>query len=208
MDDDVVDAHLKLLSKNPQTHRLISAAEDVTAGMSSEQFADWLKRSVGSIKAHDRSVLDALNAVRKQGNLLATTNYDGLLLEGNKKLSPVTWQDSNALIGAVRSRDADKIIFLHGYWREPESVILDWSSYDRIARDEKYRGGLNAFWQTSIWVYVGCGVNGLSDPDFGLLLERYAEHAGKPGTGIIVLCAKTKGTNSKLTLTRHFAVRH
>src|SRR6185369_1613753 len=147
----------------------------------SKHFAEWLKRSVGSIKAHDRSVLEALHAIRIQGNLLATTNYDGLLLDGNKKLSPITWQDSDALIGAVRNRDVEKIIFLHGYWRQPESVILDWKSYDRIARDEQYRADLGAFWKTSIWVYVGCGVNGLSDPDFGLLLERYAERARQAG---------------------------
>ncbi len=184
MDEDVVDAQLTLLSKNPQTHRFISAAEDVTHGMGSAEsthFADWLKRTVGSIKAHNRSVLDALDAIRKQGNFLATTNYDGLLLDGNKKLSPVTWQDSNALIGAVRNRDVEKIIFLHGYWRQPESVILDWKSYDRSARDEQYRHDLAAFWKTSIWVYVGCGVTGLSDPDFGLLLERYAERARQAG---------------------------
>lgn len=184
MAEDEVAAQLKLLKKNPQTHRFISAAEDVTEGMGSaksKHFADWLKRSVGSIKAHDRSALDALDALRKQGNLLATTNYDGLLLDGNKKLSPVTWQESNALMGAVRNRDVEKIIFLHGYWRQPESVILDWRSYDRSARDEQYRNDLAAFWRTSIWVYVGCGVNGLSDPDFGLLLERYAERARQAG---------------------------
>jgi len=184
MDEDEVEAQLKLLKKNPQTHRFISAAEDVTEGMGSaksKHFADWLKRSIGSIKAHDRSVLDALDAIRKQGNLLATTNYDGLLLDADKKLSPVTWQDCTALIGAVRTRDVERIIFLHGYWRQPESVILDWKSYDRIARDEQYRDDLAAFWKTSIWVYVGCGVNGLSDPDFGLLLERYAERARQAG---------------------------
>ena len=184
MDEDEVHAQLTLLKKKPQTHRFISAAEDVTEGMGSEKskhFADWLKRSVGSIKAHDRSVLDALDAIRKQGNLLATTNYDGLLLDGNKKLSPVTWQDSNALIGVVRNRDVEKIIFLHGYWRQPESVILDWKSYDRSVRDEQYRDDLAAFWKSSIWVYVGCGVNGLSDPDFGLLLQRYAKRARQAG---------------------------
>ncbi|MFA7003349.1 MAG: SIR2 family protein, partial [Verrucomicrobiia bacterium] len=184
IEDDVADAQLKLLKTNPQTHRFISAAEDVTAGMGgskSPHFADWLKRTIGSIKAHDRSVLEALDAIRLQGNLLATTNYDGLLLGGGSQLTPVTWLDADALIGAVRSRDIDRVIFLHGYWRQPESVILDWKSYEQINRDEKYREDLAAFWKTNIWVYVGCGVNGLSDPDFGLLLERYGERARQAG---------------------------
>ncbi|MBC7775317.1 MAG: SIR2 family protein [Phycisphaerae bacterium] len=185
MDEEEVEAQLRLLKKkNPPTHRFISAAEDITTqmgGAGSVHFKDWLKSTVGSIKAHDRSILDALDAIRKQGNLLATTNYDGLLLDGHSECSPIIWRDSDALIGAIRSRDKDKIIFLHGYWRRPESVILDWNSYDHIARDEKYREDLAAFWKTSIWVYVGCGVNGLSDPDFGLLLQRYGERARQAG---------------------------
>jgi hypothetical protein len=184
MSDHEVDAQLTLLGSRPQTHHLISIAEDITRGMggaASPHFAEWLKRTVGSIQAHDRNALDALGGLRKQGNLLATTNYDGLLVDGRETLSPITWQDSNAVLGALRGRDVDCVVFLHGYWRLPTSVVLDWNSYDRIARDEQYRLDLAAFWKTSIWVYVGCGVNGLSDPDLGLLLERYGERARQAG---------------------------
>jgi DNA polymerase III delta prime subunit len=180
----VADAQLTLLKKNPQTHRFISAAEDVTnglGGVQSAHFAEWLRRTVGSITPHDGRILEALDAIRRQGNLLATTNYDGLLLGCDSQLAPVTWRDSDALVGAVRNRDISKVIFLHGYWRRPESVILDWKSYDRIARDERYREDLAAFWKTNTWVYIGCGVNGLSDPDFGLLLERYGLRATQAG---------------------------
>lgn len=180
IDDDVADAQLKLLKTNPRTHRFISAAEDVTAGLGGAQsphFADWLQRTIGSIKANDESLLEVLDAIRQQGHLIATTNYDGLLLNSYSSLTPITWQETDALIGLVRHWDTNKIIFLHGYWRKPESVILDWKSYERIARDERYREDLAAFWKTNIWVYVGCGVNGLGDPDFGLLLERYGERA-------------------------------
>src|SRR5258708_26503602 len=64
---DVAAAQLTLLKKNAQTHHFISAAEDVTAGMGgakSHHFREWLKRTVGSIEANDRSVLDALEALR------------------------------------------------------------------------------------------------------------------------------------------------
>lgn len=180
MEENVVEAQLELLRNNPPTHRCISAAEDIVNGMGtakSQHFCHWLNGTVGSIKAHDGSVLNALDAIRKNGNLLATTNYDGLLLESSRELVPVTWRDSAAIIDAVRRGDTEKIIFLHGYWRQPESVILDWKSYDQIARDGQYRDDLAAFWKTSLWVYVGCGVNGLSDPDVRLLLERYGERA-------------------------------
>ncbi len=180
MDPEEADAHLKLLRTNPKTHRFISAAEDITVrmgGASSDHFRDWLARTIGTIEGHDRSVLDALHEVRQHGNLLATTNYDSLLLGDSPTLNPITWQETDALIGAVRDGQTDKIIFLHGWWRKPESVILDWRSYNQITRNDVYREDLAAFWNTNTWVYVGCGVNGLSDPDFGLLLERYGERA-------------------------------
>ena len=103
-------------------------------GVKSPHFADWLKRTLGAMETHNPSVLEALDAIRQQGNLLATTNYDGLLLSSHSQLAPVTWLETDALIGTVRNWDTSKIIFLHGYWRQPESVILDWKSYDKIAR--------------------------------------------------------------------------
>ena len=89
MEEDDVEAQLKLLKKNPQTHRCISAAQDIVNGMGtvkSQHFGQWLKETVGSIKAHDRSLLDALDVIRKNGNFLATTNYDGLLLGDSQGL--------------------------------------------------------------------------------------------------------------------------
>lgn len=184
MDADEAEAQLTLLKKNPQTSRFISAAEDITAGMGGAQsphFARWLKDTIGTIKAKDRTVLDALDALRKQGHLLATTNYDGLLLGDPPRLNAVTWQETDAVISAVRDEDTSQIIFLHGYYCKPQSVILDWKSYEGIARHGQYREDLSAFWKTKVWVYIGCGVSGLNDPDLGLLLERYGERARQAG---------------------------
>ncbi|MFY9622428.1 MAG: SIR2 family protein [Pyrinomonadaceae bacterium] len=173
-------AHLLLLNEDPQTHNFISAAQDVVrqmGGVQSEHFKNWLKLTVGSIKAHDNAVLDALHGFRKQGTLLATTNYDDLLLTRDKTLSPITWKDRDAFLRSANKKETDKIIFLHGYWRRPNSVILDWDSYHGIARDDRYRQDLEAVWKMTTWIYVGCGANGLSDPDFGLLLERYGKRS-------------------------------
>lgn len=40
-----------------------------------------------------------------------------------------------------------------------------------------YRQVLSAIWMTNTWVYVGCGIGGLTDPDFDLLFQPNAEHA-------------------------------
>ena len=152
-------------------------------GAGSIHFADWLERTVGSIKAHPHAseTLDALHTLREAGHLLATTNYDELLLDPHRAVSAVTWKEADAFIRAARNKEREKILFLHGYWRQPQSVVLDWTSYQQIARDDRYREDLNAFWRMTTWVYVGCGVQGLSDPDFGLLLERYGARARNAG---------------------------
>lgn len=178
--DGKAAAHLTLLKEDPDTHHFISAAQDITrlmGGADSPHFANWLERTVGSIKAHDRNGLDALEALREHGNLLATTNYDGLLLDNAGLRNPVTWTEPDEFLRAARNRETDKVIFLHGYWRHPQSVILDWASYEEITRDEQYREDLASVWKMTTWVYVGCGANGLSDPDFGLLMERYGKRA-------------------------------
>jgi hypothetical protein len=174
-------AHVTFLKSNrPCIHHFVSAAQDVTrlmGGAKSLHFSEWLTRTIGSITAHDRQGLDALHSLRRHGNLLATTNYDGLLLDEADSLKPVTWKEPDAFLRAAHDKDVNKIIFLHGFWRQPRSVILDWDSYQQIARDEPYRDKLATVWQMTTWLYVGCGVNGLNDPDFGLLLERYGKRA-------------------------------
>ncbi|MFZ2276776.1 MAG: SIR2 family protein [Prosthecobacter sp.] len=172
--------YLNLISEDPTTQNLISAASTVTTalgGASSGIFKKWLEDTIGQICPMDRDVIDALHVLREADNLLATTNYDDVLIDHSASLRPVTWMDGDEIIGAQRNRELNKIIYLHGYWKRPDTVILDGRSYDQIARHEEYRDDLAAFWRTTTWVYVGCGVSGLNDPDFGLLLERHGQRA-------------------------------
>ncbi len=169
-----------LIAEDAETHDFISTAQHVVrsmGGVGSVHYERWLRETVGTIEAHDNSALDALEALRLNGNLLATTNYDGLLLGTAGVHRPVTWRDPGEFVRVVRERETNKVLYLHGYWRDPESVILDWTSYEQIVRDTEYRDDLASVWKTTTWVYVGCGANGLSDPDFGLLLESHGRRA-------------------------------
>ncbi len=182
---DVAAAHMTLIKGGQAaTHHFVSAAQDVTrlmGGPCSLHYRSWLDETIGTIRPFDRTGLEALHALRVCGNLLATTNYDGLLLEGLETLTPVTWKEPDALFRTARQRELDKVIFLHGYWRQPESVVLDWDSYQAILRDDRYREDLVALWKMTTWVFVGCGINGIGDPDLGLLLERYGKRARQAG---------------------------
>jgi tetratricopeptide (TPR) repeat protein len=183
--DGKAQAHLSLIDDDDaETHHFVSAAQDITrqmGGRASVHYKEWLEETVGSLVAKDRAPLETLDALRAHGNLLATTNYDSLLLGDSRALTPVTWRQQDEFLEAVRNKQTDKVLYLHGYWRRPESVVLDWTSYEQIARDDQYRADLAACWHLSTWVYVGCGVNGLADPDLGLLLDRYGRRLREAG---------------------------
>ena len=174
------DIYRAMLTEDPTTENLISAASTVTkafGGVTSGIFKDWLENTIGKVCATNRNILDPLHALREAGNFLATTNYDDVLLDYPIALQPITWMDGNDIVGVLKNRERDKIIYLHGYWKRAESVILDGRSYEQIARDNEYRDDLAALWKTTTWVYVGCSESGITDPDLGLLLERHGERA-------------------------------
>ncbi|MCA1695870.1 MAG: hypothetical protein LC749_14685 [Actinobacteria bacterium] len=101
-------AHLSLMDdEGSETHHFVSAAQDIVkqmGGPGSVHFKDWLEETVGSLVSSDREGLDALHALRAHGNLLATTNYDGLLLGDSGRLRPVTWRQGDDFLKAVRHR--------------------------------------------------------------------------------------------------------
>lgn len=178
-------AYMTILSNNPSTLDFITIGSHVTSGFggsSSNLYKAWLEETIGSIKANSHSLLEALHLIRSQKNLLATTNYDSLLLHHPDNLEPVTWRDLDSVTKLVPEWEKNKVLFLHGYWRRPETVVLGQDSYQDIVQNETYRDTLNALWRTKNWIYVGCGKDGLSDPDFRFLLERYGQSARRQGT--------------------------
>lgn len=174
------DLYRAMLAADPTTENLISTASTVTkalGGVPSRHFKDWLENTIGKVRATNRNILDPLHALREAGNILATTNYDDVLLDYPIALRAITWMDGNDIIGVLKNRERDKIIYLHGYWKRSDTVILDGRSYEQIARHEVYRDDLAACWKTTTWVYVGCSESGITDPDLGLLLFRHGERA-------------------------------
>lgn len=102
---NVVDAHRTLLQESPRTESFINTAEEVIqwmGGANSVNFKKWIGSTIGTINAYDNKVLSALHALREQGCLLATTNYDGLLVEDG--LQPITWLEKNAFIRSFRKK--------------------------------------------------------------------------------------------------------
>lgn len=147
---------------------LLSAAEKISRKLGSPSggnYRTWLRETVGSLHAEDRSVLEALHDL---GIPLATTNYDGLLEEVTG-LPAVTWREGAKVERVIRG-DERAILHLHGYWDEPESVILGIRSYEEILGDAHAQNVLKTLRTVNTFLFVGCG-EGLADPNFGALLN-------------------------------------
>jgi tetratricopeptide (TPR) repeat protein len=162
------------LALNDATQRLevagrVSAALEAPNG----EFRLWLQENIGALPLHDPDIIDAVHTL---GASLATTNYDDFLSRG-RAISVVTWTDGAAALEILRG-DRRGILHFHGYYDEPESVILGIQSYEAILNSVGPQALQRAAVANLTFLFVGCG-DGLSDPNFGVLLEWSASVLGK-----------------------------
>jgi tetratricopeptide (TPR) repeat protein len=145
---------------------MLSAAELITAalgGRSGGEYRRWLRESVGQLHADDVSVLQVLAAL---GMPLATTNYDGLLEEVTG-LPAVSWRNGARVQRVLRGEEPG-ILHLHGFWDDPESVVLGVRSYESVLGDATAQALQHAMASLLSLLFVGFGA-GLGDPNFGAL---------------------------------------
>ena len=160
----------EILQRAESVVKRLGGAEDL-------RFADWLKDSVGSLKAGPdrRQSLDAIADLEKTGAVILTTNYDGLLTEVTG-LDPVTWEEPNRIL-EILNRQRKGIIHIHGHWSRPSSVVLGRTSYEGVKAAALPQTELKSLWLHWHWLYLGCGSGGLDDPNLGTLLQ-WAHDAG------------------------------
>ncbi len=147
---------------------LLSAAEKISRKLVAPcgpEYAGWLRDTVGRLRVEDPTVIEALAGL---GLPLATTNYDGLLEEVTG-LPPVTWREGARGERVVR-RGEPGILHLHGYWKEPESVVLGFRSYEQAPGETHTLTLLRIVRATRGLLFVGCGA-GVASPDFDALLR-------------------------------------
>jgi SIR2-like domain len=152
--DDLDD----LLGVAQQVSRKLGAPRDGA-------YRAWLQRTVGTLKVQQPDVLDALKALDIP---IATTNYDGLI-EEVVDWPPVTWQERSRVEEVLRG-GRPGVLHLHGYWDKPESVVLDIRSYEQVISDAHAQAVLRSLLLNFSLLFIGFG-SGLSDPNFGSLLE-------------------------------------
>lgn len=128
---------------------LLGAAEQVASKLGAPthgEWSRWLRESAGNLTVADKSVPAAISAL---GVPVLTTNYDGILdaLVGGY---PATWRDARRLQRIIRGDDR-AVGHLHGYWDEPESVVLGIRSYDQVLGAVGVRHCSRQWWQRRHW---------------------------------------------------------
>lgn len=127
----------------------------------------WLRESFESLTAdRDCSVIETLG---KLGVPLVTTNYDALI-ENVTGLKHVTWDDRSTVMRVVRGEDR-RVLHLHGHWEKAESVVLGIRSYESVKHHEHTQTVMKLFGAGTSLLFVGCGQEGLNDPNWGPFLE-------------------------------------
>lgn len=134
---------------------LISAAQKITDRLKMEGsgMRFWLRESIGQLELSDSRTIDAIVGL---GGILATLNYDDLLHHVTKR-EPLHWLDSPRINSLLRDKSREFILHLHGHWRNPDSVILDRKSYEKITEDVKTHDLLREFTRMRTLLFVGCG---------------------------------------------------
>jgi hypothetical protein len=175
---------------------LIVAAEKITRKLATPgNLADWLQGSIGELRLRQSSVLDAVTAL---GLPIITTNYDSLL-EAHTRWPPVTWHDDDQA-RRVLADDEPGVVHLHGFFKAPETVVLDIRSYERILNNKLMRTMLEGTAYYRSFVFIGFGA-GLEDPNFTRLRGWMREVLARLTNRHYRLC--TNGQMSELAKVHH-----
>ena len=167
-DDDDVELLTKQI-KNGKTDFLISAAENISRRLNASGrgvFRGWLKDTIGKLSVRHSAILDAVAALP---GVLATLNYDNLLEDATGRTA-ITWLKADKVQEVLRREITHAVLHLHGWFDEPESVVLGLGSYLAVKDHPHAKAVLELFTMDRTLLFVGCGGTVL-DPNFSRLIE-------------------------------------
>lgn len=190
-----------------KTSFLIAAAEQISMRLRSRDpgvYRGWLKDTVGALKVHEPALIETLASV---AGVLATLNYDNLVedVTGRRAL---TWLDKDQVQDALWPFEAFRtpfgakaVVHLHGWYQQPDSVVLGLSSYIGVRDHAHARAVLELFTIDRTLLFVGCG-DTLADPNFTRLLEWASEAHADVAPRHHFLCLASEVDESRARLAR------
>jgi hypothetical protein len=132
----------------------ISVASEVEKKLKAAgAFREWLQETLSpaALDVADRSVPAALGSLPCP---LLTLNYDEIL-ESVLERKAASWTDP-AIAQQVIQRGRNDVLHLHGYWDDPESVVLGYQSYQAVLDQRGAQALQQALRSTHSLLFVGC----------------------------------------------------
>ena len=172
--------------KSNKTNFLIGAAEEISKRLQAHSpgtYRGWLNDSVGKLLPKHREILDALTGLP---GVLATLNYDGLIEQASNRKA-VTWLREDKVQEVLRRKLTDAVLHIHGWFDEPDSVVLGLSSYAKVAGHAHTKAVLQLFTVDRTLLFVGCGGT-VKDPNFSQLVEWAREAIRNVPPRHVLLC--------------------
>lgn len=167
-DGKIVQAMIEALNGSPSLDDFLMAATTVETTLGKAKRTKWLNSCLGGLQPLNTEVIEAIGALNSP---ILTTNYDTLIAKTLKR-DAVAWTNAEQL-GEVARGDAGHVLHLHGVYTEADSVVLGWCSYTKVADHAPSTLLKGALGLMKSFVFIGCGVDGLTDPDLGPFFATY-----------------------------------
>jgi SIR2-like domain/NACHT domain len=165
-----IDIFLEVLNGNNSTlDDMFDAANYVSRRLKKAnppRFDHWLDAAVGTLTLSDRTLIDAIAALKCP---ILTLNYDSLI-QITLGRDVTKWNQPNIAQAVVR-QDFNRVLHLHGHYADSETVILSDADYATIKADDAIQAILDAIVVTKTLLFIGCGET-LNDPNWKPLLDK------------------------------------
>jgi tetratricopeptide (TPR) repeat protein len=175
-DRDLLDSCQKLIG-SANAANWLRAADDIQEMLGGKEGGDYrafLKSSLGSLKATTPEIVDAVKALHRHGNRIATTNYDDILRHG-LTCDAIPWT-ARELFAECLNSERVGVLHIHGWWGEPKSVVFSRRDYAAIGSEEATQFLQKLSSHNFTLVFVGCSTAGLADENVGELMRWFNQH--------------------------------
>ncbi|CAF4015120.1 unnamed protein product, partial [Rotaria magnacalcarata] len=199
-DKDFEEFNSTFQSNTAEAADYVHVADKIKCGFEKESDAPkvdiyklWLTETLGNLTVKDSKLIKSIGELECP---IITTNYD-CLLEDILDRKPLTWSKyCTADIDNSLKDLKNYILHVHGYFREPDTVIFSSNDYTRIHEEQFGQSNLGSLMKRKTLLFIGFET-GLSDPHFSNLLKWIFSVTGKRSLSMYKLVASntTKGFN-------------
>ena len=157
---------------NSGTDSLIEAASLLINELKRiDRYNEFMEATIGAITPKQNKIIEALNLIVRNGDLIATTNYD-LGIEKAVNLQPITYNNAGEELKILKREAENKVLHLHGVYLkngEINDIIATSEQYERIIGNEGAQFIQNLL-STQPLIIIGCGGT-VDDPNLKNFLQ-------------------------------------